>query len=431
MKTRYLTILALGAVFSLSAQDHPTTQLLQQIDDNKVDILFSDKDGDQNVYEYFLENAPKDFHAPKVPRFAIRGKNDKFIMGIGTQIKAVGAFDWGADMPSTNEFITSAITPAAPGNGSRLRASFAQTSFYLNFIALPGNDNQIGGYVNAYFLGNNDNFALQYAYIKYRGIQIGYYTSLFSDAAAVPPTIDFEGPNAYTCATVKGVQYTRAFGKGFSGGIGLEFPDMMSSTYGNATRSVHQRVPDIPLYVQYAAPSGTYVRLAGIVRNLQYRDLLKPCNRDIVGWGLALSGIVNITPALTGYYQGAYGRGMTSYIQDLTGMGLDLTPCPSHDGRMKAVEAWGAYGGLQYTFNPKWFCSATYSHVRAYPKAYTGGETPWAEQYSYGQYVVANLFYNVTSYFQTGIEYIWGRRVDMNGVQNHVNRINLQAQLTF
>lgn len=426
MKTRYLLILLGAAALSATAQENPASALVQELPDAKVDILFSDKGGDLNVYEIFKENAPKEFHAPKVPRFAIKGKDNKFIMGIGTQIKAVGLFDWGNPIASPDYFAPSAIEPVAAGDGGKTRMTFNQSSIYLNFVGLPGTDNQVGGYINAYFLGPNNNFAIQYAYIKYRGIQVGYYTSLFSDAAACPPTIDFEGPNAYTCATTYGISYTRSFGKGWQAAIGLEMPgDMISCSYGASTRSVSQRIPTIPLYIQYSFSGGSYLRLAGLVRNLQYRDLTEAKNRDKAGWGIALSGTANITPSLCAYYQGAYGKGMSSYIQDLAGLGLDLSPCPGEPGRMAATEAWGAYGGLQYTFSPRVFCSATYSHVRAYPKVAA------SDQYSYGQYVVANVFYNVTSYFQTGIEYLWGRRVDMNGAQCHDNRINLQAQLTF
>lgn len=433
MKLRYsiLTLIATVGVTCAYAQEHPAAALVQELDDAKVDILFSDQKGDQNVYELFLENAPNDFHAPKVPRFAIRGKDGKFLMGIGTMIKAVGVFDWGNPISSADCFTTSAITKAAPGEGSSLRGTFNQTTLYLNFLALPGNENQIGGYVNAYFTGPNNAFNLQYAYIRYRGIQIGHYQSLFSDMAACPPTIDQEGPNAYTGVDINGVTYTHKVGDGLKLGIGLELPELMSSTYNSTCKYVSQRVPAVPAYVQYTSKNGSYARLSGLVRNLQYRDLIEDKNRDCVGWGINLSGIVNFTPSFMAYYQGAYGKGMTSYIQDLTGMGLDLTPREGKPGRMDAVEAWAAYGGLQYTFSPKVFASATYSHVRDYAKAYEGGATPFGSQYKYAQYVVGNVFYNVTSYFQTGVEYIWGRRVNMDGTSLHDNRINLMAQLTF
>lgn len=433
MKTHRLTLLGSAALLALGlcAQNHPTTELIQQLDDSKVDIVIGDKSGDQNITEIFLENAPKAHNVPKVPRFAIRGRDGKFLMGIGTMIKAVGVFDWGNPISSADCFTTSAITKAAPGDGSSLRATFNQTTVYANFVALPGEDNQIGGYVNAYFTGPGNAFNLQYAYIKYRGIQIGHYQSLFSDMTACPPTIDQEGPNAYTGVDINGVQYTANVGKGIGLGVGIELPELRSCTYNATTGQISQRVPAVPAYVQYTAKNGSYVRLAGLIRNLQYRDLVDAKNRDCVGWGLNVSGILNIGPSVNFYYQGAYGKGMTSYIQDLTGCGLDLTPRTDRPGHLDAVEAWAAYGGLQYNFSPKVFATATYSQVRAYPKAYLGGDTAWSQQYSYGQYAVANVFYNVTSYFQTGIEYIWGRRVDMGGTQHHDNRINLQAQLTF
>ena len=95
------------------------------------------------------------------------------------------------------------------------------------------------------------------------------------------------------------------------------------------------------------------------------------------------------------------------------------------------VKVWGAYLGLQYTFSPKVFCSATYSHVRAYAHRYAGGDTAWPDQYRYGQYLVGNVFYNINSLLQWGVEYLWGRRVDMSGLSRHDNRIQTMLQLSF
>ena len=87
--------------------------------------------------------------------------------------------------------------------------------------------------------------------------------------------------------------------------------------------------------------------------------------------------------------------------------------------------------GLQYTFSPKVFASATYSHARAYAGRYDGGSTPWNEQYSYAQYVSANVFYTILPGLQCGMEYLYGRRVDMDGVSRHDNRINTMLQFSF
>lgn len=121
-------------------------------------------------------------------------------------------------------------------------------------------------------------------------------------------------------------------------------------------------------------------------------------------------------------------------FQDLAGLGLDMTPDPEHPGHLTPVKAWGGYAGLQYDFSKSLYCSATYSHVRTYAPRYASQAeeaTPWDAQYRYGQYAVCNLFWNITDALQTGVEYIYARRVDYNGAQAHDNRLQAMVQLTF
>ena len=137
---------------------------------------------------------------------------------------------------------------------------------------------------------------------------------------------------------------------------------------------------------------------------------------------------------LTAFWQAVYGKGITSYFQDLNGAGMDLLPDPHNSGVLNTVKSWGSYLGLQYTFSPKVFCSATYSHVRTYVPRYgdqASSASGWDAQYKYAQYAVANIFWNITPILQTGLEYIYGRRVDYSGAQAHDNRIQTMLQLSF
>ncbi len=423
----YLLVAAIGAgalgSFAVSAQDtHPSHN------DREISLLLNNVEDSVKVIEAFKENSPAAFHVADAPRFAIVGKNNKFYLGLGATIKGTMGFDFGDPIDNPNEFVTSDINMnPVPGNGGKFNISAQQSSIYLNMVALPDNPNKIGIFVAFNLLGNNYTPNLQYAYMNYRGFRVGYDYSLFSDMAAGVPTIDYEGPNAMTSIPNAVIDYRHSFNKHWSIGAGLEMP-IASYTTGHNTAAVSQRVPDVPFYVQYAWGNNSWLRMSGIIRNMIYRDVTTSSNRDKVGWGVKLSGSAEIVPNLRAYYQGAFGYGITSYFQDLEGDGLDMTPDPDQLGRLNDVMAWGAYAGLQYNFSPKVYCSATYSHLRNYAKKYDGN---WPDQYRYGQYAVGNVFYNINSMLTWGIEYVWGRRVDMNGLSHHDNRIQTMIQLTL
>ncbi|MDE5774298.1 MAG: porin [Muribaculaceae bacterium] len=414
------SMLAPCAIYAQNA--HPSHQ------DRPVSLLVNNLEDSVKVIEAFKENSPAAFNVTDAPRFAIVGKNNMFYLGIGATIKGTLGFDFGDPIDNANEFVTSDINMnPVPGNGGKVNISAQQSNIYLNMVALPDNPNKIGAYISFNLLGNNYTPALQYAYLKYRGFTVGYDYSLFADMAAGVPTIDYEGPNAMTSIPNAVIDYRHSFNKHWSIGAGLELP-IASYTAGHNTSVVSQRVPDVPFYVQYAWGHNSWVRMSGMVRNMIYRDLSSNTNRDKVGWGIKVSGSAEIVPNLRAYYQGAFGKGLTSYFQDLEGCGLDMTPDMDEPGRLNAVMAWGAYGGLQYNFSPKVYCSATYSHLRNYAKKYNGD---WPEQYRYGQYAVGNVFYNINSVLTWGVEYIWGRRVDMNGLSHHDNRIQTMLQLSL
>ena len=429
---RHLAI-ALTAVASLSlptmAQHHPANRnhlrnhpLVHAIDSTMI-------------CEKLESNAPQEFAIQGGPKFALMGRNGLFYLGIGGFVKGTVSFDWGNTMDNPNEFITSAIPMTrAPGDGGRFNASAMQTLVYLNFIGLPGKDNEFGGFIGLNFL-NDYTPILQFAYVSYLGIKLGLDYSLFSDPAAIPPTIDYEGPSSATTLQHAVANYTRTFGRHgqWKAGIGIEMPEVSVTEAANAV-AVSQRIPAIPAYGQFSWNEGnSWLRLSGILRNMQYRDLTSARNVNRVGWGVELSGSAEIIPNLTGYWQGLIGKGIASYMQDCTDLGLDMMPAPDDNSRLDLVKAWGGYAALQYNFTDDLFLSATYSHVRTYAPGYTseGASTPWSEQYRYAQYAQGAFFWNINTLFQTGIEYIYGRRVDYSGASAHDNRLQMMLQVNF
>lgn len=424
--------LSLISTFLLPAIGFAQSTPTNEVEDIDIKVV-----NHKDTSEYFVtlhENAPKIVNQKDVPRFALLGKEHKFYMGIGANVEAVATYDIGNPIANPNLFTTYDIPMhRAAGNGAKFQFSAQQSNIYLNVVALPGSKDQLGAYVSVNFIGNNYTPNLQHAYLKYRGITAGYTYSIFTDAAAGPATIDYEGPNSFTAVIHGMIAYEPVFGKHkeWKAGIGLDMP-ANSFTNASQTATVNQRVPDIPFYIQrnYAGGAG-WIRLSGIIRNLYYRNEVTGKNIDKVGWGIKASGSTPIAGGLSACYQAVYGKGIASYIQDLTGTGMDLMPRGDAPGSLSPVKAWAGFGSLQYTFSPRCFCSATYSHVRTYADRYAATSSPWGTQYKYAQYILGNVFYNVNSIVQLGVEYIYGRRVNFNGTQAHDNRLEAMLKVSF
>ncbi|WP_348240833.1 hypothetical protein, partial [Salmonella enterica] len=60
-------------------------------------------------------------------------------------------------------------------------------------------------------------------------------------------------------------------------------------------------MPNFAAFMQYQWGGGQHVRLAGVVRGLEYRDLLENRNYKKTGWGVHVSTVLNPVAPLTLY----------------------------------------------------------------------------------------------------------------------------------
>ncbi len=86
------------------------------------------------------------------PKFAIRSKDNKFIMSIGGKINPIIGYDLGNDLynaPGGGVSFTTAIYPYRHRRDKRARFSCNPLSAYLDFtvVGFAGTDNQVTGYI--------------------------------------------------------------------------------------------------------------------------------------------------------------------------------------------------------------------------------------------------------------------------------------------
>lgn len=418
--TLLLGIVAMSLPFTVSAQRD------NRLDKGVVTVVNSDTADTKIVEKHLKENAPQAPNDNGLPRFAIVGKDHKYYIGIGAQFLGEAVVDFGDNMASSTLFTPSAITLSSPGNRSSLGFGWQSSSIYLNVVALPGTDNQVGLFFKGNFMGNNNSFNCFHFYGKYRGLTVGYTNSLFTDAGAEPMTIDFEGPNGYPYVTLFTASWTQKFTDKFSGALGIEAPTT-SLTTARETASVNQRIPAIPLYLQYAWDGGnSHIRLSGLVRPMQYRDLRAAENKTLTGLGVQLSGMTSIVGPLSFNYNAAYGRGISNYLQDDNGLGLDAVA--TVPGKMEMVKSLGLTAGLSYAFSSKVSANVVYSHLTNWLPDEAAVQDG---QYRYGDYMAANVIYSINRFVSAGIEYDYGHRKSIDDASLHTNRLQMQLSVTF
>lgn len=427
MKTLLKSAVLLLGMGMISSYSQAQKVVVEDDEPNTVMLVSRDKAGDEIIRIFHETQGPR-FHDPKAPRFVLTDRKGRFALGIGGYVKATAEYDFGG-ISDDVDFYPSLI----PNKGqTRVRNQFqADATTSTIFLKLVGRTKKLGDFVvytAGNFRGDGKTFELQNAYASFLGFTVGYDYSIFMDPSALPPTIDFAGPNGQVFYRSTQFRYEGSFAKGWKAGIAVEMPVVDGITTAN-TDITTQRMPNFPAYLQYGWNSSSHIRVAGMVRNMTYDNLEAKKLDSKVGWGTFVATTFNLGKKFQFYGQATYGKGIGSYLNDLSNLNVDLVPDPEKEGTMQVLPMMGWYAGLQYNICPKVFISSTYSQSRLYsendyPQSPSG-------QYRYGQYLVANLFWNVTSDLQVGAEYLRGWRTDFDNDTRHANRLNVAVQYSF
>ena len=168
------------------------------------------------------------------------------------------------------------------------------------------------------------------------------------------------------------------------------------------------------------------MRVAAVLRNMAYRDLISERNRHVIGWGVQLSSVVKATRWLTFYGITSVGQGVGSYTGDLSAGKYDLISNLEKPGRLYAPTTLTGTAGVKFNYLPDLSTTVALATMRTFKEGLIDGDT-----YKYGQYLAANLIYNITPRLQIGVEYLAGKRMNYSGEHGNVNRAEAVFSASF
>ena len=365
------------------------------------------------------------FDDPSVPRFQFFDRQGKTILGIGGQMAVFGYLDFGGMVDGYEFDVWNIGVPTSPMQKSHIGASPSQSAIFLK-LAHSTKLGVFSMYINANFAqGENKNsFGLRQAYVSLAGFTAGYARSTFSDPGATMPTIDPFGPIGNVSKRNILFSYRKNFKSHFYGTISVEMPKATYTT-DNSVEKLHQKVPDIPLNLQYTWFNGSHIRFSAILRNLPYKDLLTNRNKLVTGYGFLLSGLIAPNKFVDIIYQISYGRGIGYYIKGTSGHGVDLI-YGEKPGEMIAPPVFAFVGGVEVNLSKNVYMTASYSMARLYEQSHLGGD-----MFRRGAYINANTFWSPLDGLQVGIGYIHGRKTDVSLESGVSNRLLAMVKYSF
>ena len=385
-----------------------------------------------NAINDYMETHRTGFQQAEKPQFVFTTRNNRFSFSLGGSLALRGSYAFKGVVNNT-DFVPYDIP--VPGNyDTRQKISMdASTSrLFMKAIAHSGALGRVVIFIDADFRGGAPGSytpRLRSAYVSALGFTLGRDVTTFCDLQAAPTTIDFQCPNAYNFDFATVLRYEVDFARNHMRfGLACELP-RVSGTYNAIFAPIPQRMPDFPFYLLYAwgPDRSSHIRATGIVRNLYLHNLRTGRNTSLPGWGAQLSGTIRMGRPLRLFFNGVYGRGITPYILDLIGSGLDFAPAPPNPDRMRTIPMWGGQAALQADLSKRLSVTGGYSTVRV---EHENGPLP-ADRYRQGQYIFCNIFCTLTPLCRVAAEYLHGTRRNMDGAAGAANRVSLQVQYNF
>ncbi len=444
MKRLLFSIATISAVCMFSWAQYPdggTKSLVDRMHDSIVNshkIIMMDRDGKPEFGQRYNDSIRcmiakfyydqfRHFQDPEAPYFLFLSRDASLAMGIGGAVRMRGYFDWDGAIPASG--FAPYLIPMTP-DPAKMRKFGTTPAGTCLFFRVIGRNKTLGEYslyIEANFNGyNSRDFHLKKAYATINDFTVGYASSTFSDPAAVPPTVDAQGPNNKLSNTSVLVRWMPRVNNNWVFAVSAETPSTSIAADNTDTEKVDEWIPDGAAFVQYEWGRTSHVRLAGIVRSLSYRDLRASQNHNLAGWGMQLSTVFHPIQHVTVYGTANYGHGYAGMGGDLLIGAYDLVGDPTNPGEMYAPASYGWNLGLQYNFKPNLFVSGSFSQTRYLPS-----KSVAPSEYRYGLFGNVNIFWNLTARIQCAAEFDFGKRKNFSGESRWAKRVGAMVQFSF
>lgn len=323
----------------------------------------------------------------------IYGKN--VAMKIGGYVKADFIYDFDP-IDSTDSFDTTQIpVDALPRTNSRFHARQSRLSFDTRW---KGGGDIVKIYVEGDFFSTNDTFRLRQAYGESGRLLVGKTWTAFTDVAAAPATLDFEGSVSSVNRRQAQARYT--------------FPicdDLVTGTLSlEDTRFIISLDPSLGTPRSPSPDFVGHIRLATDLIQLQaaalYREVgFQPVGQSTVtrsAGGMNFTGVLMLTGRTKAYSQVLFGRGIGSYrslpdAAEVTG------------GEAALLPMFGWMFGLTHEWTDLLSSNFTYA---ANDIDNTSGQD--ADAIKQTTYMAINLLAKPQDRITVGIEYLYGTRTD-------------------
>jgi hypothetical protein len=384
-------------------------------------------------YQEFSEDteaAPRFENVPLDPKYHgyFRLPGTQTILKIGGYFKSDFIYDL-KPAGNTDSFIPSSFPVPQIASANNATVSIRPTRLSLDFRIPSTKIGDVRFYVESDFFGTNATTPrLRHAYAQVKNLLIGQTFSNFMDPDAFPDTLDFQGPNGMVSLRNPQFRYGFALSPNTTFYVSVEKP----------SSDIIFKTPQFSAQPNAPSPDGTirlrqefqrgHVQVSGVFRSI---GAYLPDQRSdsVFGWGVNTSLALETFDRDTLIFAVAAGHGVSRYIQDTSGLGIDAEPTsatPTANAHLVSTPAIGVEAAYQHYWLKKLRSSAIYSYAAVNNTNLSAPTT-----YNHGTYTGANLIWNPGGSLNLGGEFLYGWIMLNNGQSANAPRIQFSAKYSF
>ncbi len=330
---------------------------------------------------------------------------------------------------NTDSFIPSSIPIPTVVGVNNAAVSIRPTRLSLDFRVPTTKIGDVRFYVEGDLFGTNATTPrLRHAYAQARNVLIGQTFSNFMDPDGFPDTLDFQGPNGMVNLRNPQLRYGFALSPNTTFYVSVEKPssDVIFKT-PQFTDQPNSPSPDGAIRLRRELERGHF-QVAWVFRSIS-AFLPNGKTDSVFGWGVNTSlgfktiGKDNVIFAV------AAGHGISRYLQDTSGLGIDAEPASGVSPHLQATPAVGVETAYQHYWLKTLRSSVVYSYAAVNNTALFASAAP--ATYNHATYTGSNVIWNPYGSLNVGAEFLYGWATEQNGLKANAPRIQFSAKYSF
>ena len=350
------------------------------------------------------------------------------ILKIGGYFKTDFIYDLKA-AGNADSFIPSSFPIPQPVDIQNTTVSIRPTRLSLDFRVPYTKVGEVRFYLEGDFFGTTSTTPrLRHAYAQARNFLIGQTFTNFMDPDAFPDGLDFQGPNGMVSLRNPQFRYGIALNPSTTFYISLEKPssDVIFTT-AQFTSQPEAPAPDGTVRLRKEFERG-HIQVAGLFRSIGafVAPGVDQKTGSVFGWGINTSLGFNTFGRDNLIFAVAAGHGISRYIQDTSGLGIDAEPASGVTTHLVATPAVGIEASYQHYWTKRLRSSAIYSYA-----AVNNTDLAAPDTYNHATYTGTNLIWNPGGSLNVGAEFLYGWAMEQSGQKANAPRIQFSAKYSF